>query len=108
MYYWLRRVFAPPSTDLAFPPSPSGGSPGPLFSRSSLRRTLFDNHGANVGLADKSAIDQSAAGKPPHVAAAIGSGHVEFDPVARQDGLAELRLVDAHEIDERNRSVAGM
>src|SRR6185295_9144478 len=60
---------------------------------------FLDDHRADFGLGDECARDLSFAAIPPHVPALRLLGHVVFDHVARPDLLAELRLVDGHEID---------
>jgi hypothetical protein len=69
-------------------------------------RALFRQHGGEFRLANQHAVNQGAAFVPPHVAAPVDLRHVKFNPVPGQDRLAEFRLVDAHEINER-RLLAG-
>ena len=72
----------------------------------------MDNAGTVTGspaspklrLADERAVDLGLAAEPPHVPLLDDAGHVELDLVARHDRLAELRLVDGHEVDDARAS----
>src|SRR6476659_879988 len=57
------------------------------------------NHGADFGLGDRLPRDLRLAPKPPHVLFSSALFHVVLDRVARYHWLAELGLVDRHEID---------
>src|SRR5690606_5348713 len=58
------------------------------------------DHGADLGLRRDVAIDPGLAVEPPRAAAAADLAHVEEYLVPRQHWLAELGLVDAHEVDK--------
>ena len=65
-----------------------------------MRPSCIPGHGADLGFGDQFSRNLGLAAEPPHGPALGNLGHVIFDGVARNHGLAKLRLVDRHEIDE--------
>ncbi len=57
-------------------------------------------HGADLGFGDGVAVDLRLAEEPPDAAAVADLAHMIVQLVAGKYGLAELGLVDPHEIDE--------
>src|SRR6185436_11487943 len=57
-------------------------------------------HGADLGFGHHLAVDAGFAEEAPDAAARPDLADVKMQRIARQHRLAELGLVDAHEIDE--------
>src|SRR3954463_3832069 len=62
---------------------------------------FFDDHGRDRGLGDLLAVDARLAGELPYPAAVAELLDVVLDDHARVNRAPELRLIDAHEINQR-------
>src|SRR5690606_35875695 len=71
-----------------------------ILAHKSLGLGRIDDHGADLRLGSHPPVDLRLAEKATSAAAAADLADMEVNLVARHDGLAELGLVDAHEIDE--------
>ena len=116
MTTWL--ISSQPAPSSTFGPTTQNGpmrQPGPIFAPSSIIAVGVNLHSTHditsmaliSAWGDDLPIDTRLTVIPPHVPAIGGLAHVICHNVAWLDGLAELRLVDGHEIDLLGRIAVG-